>query len=417
MIESLFSPSPAAFLTRDARMWALRGAMFLILLGAGIFWVYAGVWMRSHGIGETSIGILMGFGGVLTALAAMFWGWLSDHTGRSTPIVCAGCLFTGVGLISLSQSRTIPAFALSQALVAAGISATLSVMPLLALAVLGGKKQGAGYGRFRMFGSAGYMVGLYILAATIQGLQRLLLTAGIIMVLGVIPLLLASVRPLRHLERHGLRVVLRRPRFLRFLVAVFFFSWGGPAVFAFLALYAQTPDFSMDQSGIGRLLGMCGVMAVIALPLVGTLADRLGSRSILLLSFLAMPLRLLVQAAARSAFGLYVAQCFHFLTWAGPEVVIYVYVQRLVGERDKGVAVSAYFTTRTVAAIVANPLIGFFAEHLGFRPMFVIVACISSLGLITFWGLEGRSQDTEHRDQGTSEGQSQAPVDCAATID
>ena len=100
-----FSSSPAAFLTRDARMWALRGAMFLILLGAGIVWVYAGVWMRSHDQGETAIGVLLGFGAAMTALMAMLWGWLSDHTGRSTPIVCAGRLLTGVGLITLSHVR------------------------------------------------------------------------------------------------------------------------------------------------------------------------------------------------------------------------------------------------------------------------------------------------------------------------
>ena len=42
-------------------------------------------------------------------------------------------------------------------LVATGISATLTVMPLLALAVIGERNAGAGYGRFRVFGSVGYL--------------------------------------------------------------------------------------------------------------------------------------------------------------------------------------------------------------------------------------------------------------------
>ena len=388
-----FHTSPAAFLTRDSRMWALRAAMFVILLGAGIVWVYASVWMRSHGMGETAIGALMGFGGALTTLMAMLWGWLSDHTGRSTQIVCLGCLLTGGGLITLSQSESMPGFVASQILVASGISATMAIMPLLALAVLGNEKRGAGYGRFRMFGSLGYIVGLYGLAAAVRGMEKLLLVAGIAMALGVIPLLLADVQPTRHRDRNGMRGLLRHRHFLGFLVAVFFFSLGGPAAFAFLALYAQTPQFALDQASTGRLLGMCGVMAVVALPLMGSLADRLGSRWILMLSFAAMPLRLLTQAATGTVLGLYVAQCFHFLTWAGPEVVVYVYATRLVGERDKGVAISAYFTTRTLAAIVANPAIGFLAEHAGFRPMFLIVACFSSLGFAVFWALERRSPD------------------------
>ncbi|MBT4815049.1 MAG: MFS transporter [Lentisphaerae bacterium] len=371
-------------------MWALRGAMFLILLGCGIVWVYAGVWMRNV-LGEAAIGLLMGFGGAFSALMAMFWGWLSDHTGRSTPIVCAGCLLTGVGLITLSQSQTVPGFILSQALLASGISATMTMMPLLALALLGGRKQGAGYGRFRMFGSVGYMVGLYILALVVQGVDRLLLIAGIVMILGVIPLLLANVQTSRHVERHGVGVLLRRKRLLRFLVAVFFFSFGGPAAFTFLALYAK--QLGMDQASVGRLLGMCGVMAVVALPLMGSLADRVGPKWILTLAFIAMPVRVLIQSVTVSGVGLYLAQCFHFFTWAGPEVVVYVYVTRLVGEQDKGVAISAYLTTRTIAGIVANPLIGFLAEHAGFRPMFGIVACISAVGLALFWSLEhGRGE-------------------------
>lgn len=386
MPSPALSSSPADLFTRDSRMWALRGAMFLILLGAGIVWVYAGVWMKSHGLGETGIGLLMGFGGALYALMAMFWGWLSDHTGRSTPIVCAGCLLTGVGLIILSQSHTVPGFAVTQAFLAAGISATMTIMPLLALAVLGSEKQGAGYGRFRMFGSIGYMVGLYVLALAIEGLERLLLIAGIVMILGVIPLLLAKVQTSRHVERHGVGILLRRKHLLRFLVAVFFFSCGGPATFTFMAIYAQ--EMGMDQADVGQLLGMCGVMAVIALPFMGSLADRVGSKWILTLAFAAMPIRVLIQAFAMGGAGLYVAQCFHFFTWAGPEVVVYVYVTRLVGEQDKGVAISAFLTTRTLAGIVANPLIGFLAEHAGFRPMFVIVACISAVGLAIFWTIE-----------------------------
>ena len=72
-------------------------------------------------------------------------------------------------------------------------------------------------------------------------------------------------------------------------------------------------------------------------------------------------------------------------------MVVYIYVTRLVGEKDKGVAISAYFTTRILASIVANPVIGFFAEHFGFRPMFLTIACLATLGLAAFWTIEHRS--------------------------
>jgi len=65
-----------------------------------------------------------------------------------------------------------------------------------------------------------------------------------------------------------------------------------------------------------------------------------------------------------------------------------------MGNPSQGVAISAYFTTRTLAAIVANPVISFLAEDSGFRPMFAMIACLSGTGLAIFW-LLGRSSTPE----------------------
>jgi len=381
-MASMWSDKPSALLTTDTRMWALRGAMFLILLGAGIVWVYAGIWMKQNGVGETTIGLLVGAGGAVGAAASLLWGWLSDRTGRSTPIVCAGCILMGVSLIVLSHSHSVRGFCLYQVLMATGLSATFNVMPLLALTVIGEGKPGAGYGRFRLFGSIGYIVGLYVLATFISGLEQLFLVSGVLLLLGVIPLLLANVKPRRHQERHGFGGLLRRPRFLWFLAAAFFFYCGGPAAFTFLALYAR--EIGLDQASVARLMGMCGITAVVALPLMGSIADRVGAKWILFLAFLAMPLRVFTQAMSVGATGLYVAQLFHFFTWAGPEVTMYLYVTRLVGEQDKGVAISALLTTRAVAGLAANPAIGYLAEHHGYHAMFLATAGFSALGLVVY---------------------------------
>ncbi len=398
-------PDAARFLTRDPRMWALRGSMFLILLGMGVSWVYAGIWMKENGLGETAIGSLIGLGGALAAGMGLFWGWLSDHTGRSTPIVSAGCLLTGASLIVLAHSRTVAGFALFEVLVAAGASATMTVMPLLALAVIGEERRGAGYGRFRVFGSVGYLIGLYFLAARVTGLERLFLVAGLILLLGAVPLVVANVRTRRHVERHGFGGLLKHPGFCWCLVAVFFFSLGNPAVFAFLAMYAR--EIGMTQAGVARLMGMCGLTALVALPLMGSISDRIGPRRVLLVAFAAMPVRILLQAVAGGTGGLYAAQLLHFFTWAGPEVTIYVYLTQLVGEQDKGIAVSALVTTRTLSQLVGNPIAGYLAEHWGYRNMFFTMACVSALGLVTFCctslrrpiprpGVPGEDRDREH---------------------
>jgi len=387
------SDNPGDLFTRNPQMWQLRAAMFVILLGIGIGWCYAGIWMKQHEVGETVIGVLMGFGGALAALAGVFWGWLSDRTGRSTAIVIAGCILTGIALIVLSQSSAAPGFALYIVLIAFGLSAAMTMMPVLALSVIGDRKPGGGYGRFRIFGSMGYLFGLYGLAAVVDGIGKLLLVAGIVMLIAVVPLLIANVTPRRHTERRGLGGVFRCRPFVWFLVAYFFFQFGGPGVFTFLAMYAK--ELGMGDVSVARLMGMNGVVAMIGLPLLGTLSDRAGAKGVILLAFLSMPARLLLQAAAQGGEGLYVAQLFHTFTWAGMEATMYVYVTRLVGEQDRGVAVSVALTTRTVAELVANPLIGYLAENHGYRLMFCVISAIAGVGLLVFC-CTGMKRETEN---------------------
>lgn len=375
-------PSSALLFTRDPRMWGLRAAMFLILMSCGIVWVYAGIRMKDCGLGETFIGVLLGVGGALSACVGLFWGWLSDRTGKSTPIVAAGCLLIGGSLGILWVSRQPAQFVTYQIVVSCGMSATSTVMPLLALSLIGSEAPGAGYGRFRVFGSVGYMVALYGLASALDGLDRLFHVAAACAVAAVVPLLWANVRPQRHAHRHGFAGLLRHPPLAWFLLAVFLLSLGSPSVFTFLAIYAR--GLGLGQAQVGRLLGVLGVAALVGLPIMGTVADRIGGERVLLLGFLAMPARILIQAAADGPLGLYAAQCLHCLTWAGPEVVAYTYVTRLAGEQDRGVAVSALITTRTLGHLVGAPLTGYLAENAGYGRMFVTMAALSSLGFFVF---------------------------------
>jgi predicted MFS family arabinose efflux permease len=74
-----------------------------------------------------------------------------------------------------------------------------------------------------------------------------------------------------------------------------------------------------------------------------------------------------------------------------------MYLTRIVGEQDRGVAVSAFITTRTASQIAGNPLAGYLAEHYGYRAMFVVLAAISALGLVIF-GLSGLGRPGDDRE-------------------
>jgi len=363
-------------------MWALRCAMFLILLGCGIVWTYAGIWMKQQGAGETFIGLLIGAGSALSAAAGLFWGWLADRTAGATPVAAAGCLLTAVALLVLAVSHSAAGFCLYQMLVSTGMAATLSIMPVLALALIGEERPGSGYANFRIFGSLGYIVGLFVLASLVRDLAHVLLASSVLLASAIAPLMLANVETRGHVRHYGISALVRRPGLPGMLAAVFFYAMGVPAVFTFLALYAHR--IGMDNAAVGRLMGMCGVVALPGLPLMGLAADRLGARLVLGAGFVALPVRILLQAAASGPTGLFAAQLLHLLTWAGPEVTAYTFVTRLAGRRDRAVAVSGLVTARTLGQLAGNPLCGWLAERAGYRTMFAVMAAVSFFGFLLF---------------------------------
>ncbi len=374
---------PSLLCTRNPRMWMLRASMFLAVVGMGITWTYAGPWMKENGLGETVIGSIAGGGALLFAGMGMLWGWLSDRTGRTTWFAAFGAVLAGSSLLVLSNSSSVGDFILFQLLSAVGLSALLTLVPVLAMTVLRENGSTDGYGNFRVFGAVGYLFALFFLAMFVQGLPSLFLVCGVLACLACVPVLLSRIAPERHGGKGGFGAVLRKKRVCVILLAFFFCHLAMPAMFMFTTIYAKV-EMGMDQSGVAMLGGVCGVTATFGLPLMAVAAKRMGARTILLISFAAVPLRLIAIMLSPGPMSLYATQLFHLLTWAGPEAVVYFYMASLIGRKQSGVAVSAYMFVQTIGRVIGNPVAGYLAEHIGFRPMFLAMAGVSVLGLLLF---------------------------------
>ncbi|MBE7464366.1 MAG: MFS transporter [Planctomycetes bacterium] len=380
--------SAALPLTRTGagrQLWLLRIACLLQLLGFGTTFSFEAVWMRDHFMGETFIGSVIFTYMLLILCSGVAWGMLADRTGQAARIACAGCAIFVAGVIWLSFSDSPGAFLAYAFFRGLGQPMILNMMPVLVFAVIGTGETGGvgrGYSLYRIFGSVGFIASSLAFPYLFSGVEWILRAGAAGLILGALPLLwIPPTR--RHADGDGRRrEVFRNRELLGFLAATFFFATAHPAVYAFLSPYARS--MGADNTTIGLLGALMGVVALIALPICGWATDRFGPRRLLVLALLAQPLRALAQSLAATPAGLFPAQFFHFFTWAGSEVAAYLFVTRLVGERHRALGMALYNGALILGMMAGSPVCGYLAEHHGYVAMYRTMSAVASLGLAIF---------------------------------
>ena len=367
---------------RARNLWLLRAACFFQIFSFGIQWSFSSVWMKDQGIGETLIGLISSTSIALWFFSGLLWGRLADRTGRPERIVFAGSVLIGLSLFYLAYCQTTGQFFVYALLIGVCLPMVSTLMPLLAVAALGSAARGKGYASYRIFGSFGYVVGNLLMPRILDDIHALFLIAGASFFLALVPLFFLRVERPQKRDQGSLRRALANRELLGFLAAGFFFALAVPAIFTFTWVYAR--DLGGDKTFIGLLAAVQGGVALVALPLTWRGVDRFGTRALLLLAFVAQPLRAFSLSLVGSYQWLLAPQVFHFFTWAGFEVAGVLFVARLASEGNKGTAQALYMSAQVLGNLLGSALAGYLAEHYGYGPMYRTSAALATVGLVIF---------------------------------
>ncbi len=369
-------------------LWLLRAACFFQVFSFGIQWSFSSVWMKEQGVGETLIGLISSTSIALWFFSGLLWGRLADRTGRPDRIVLLGSISIGLALIYLAHCQIVEQFVAYAVLIGICLPMVSTQMPLLAVSALGEGSRGKGYASYRIFGSFGYVVGNLIMPRLLGDIHTLFLIASASFFVAVLPVLFIRMQLPERRDSGSLRRALNNRVLLRFLLAVFFFALAVPAIFTFTWVYAR--DLGGDNAFIGLLAAVQGCVAMIALPLTGWGVDRFGARLLLLLAFIAQPLRALSLSLVDSYQWLLLPQVFHFFTWAGFEVAGVLFVARLASEGNRGMAQAMFMSAQVLGNLLGSALSGYVAEHYGYDPMYWISGALAAIGLgIFIWQQRG----------------------------
>jgi MFS family permease len=375
---------------------ALLGLNFFMAdMQAGIG-PFLGVFLAAHGWRAGAIGTVMSLGGVAGMAVTAPAGALIDHTERKRSLVVASGVFTVLasGLIFLSPSFWVVAG--SQ--VATAIAGA-AIGPAVAGLTLGIARQ-AGFnaqnGRNQAFNHAGNMVGAGFsgLLGWMFGFAAVFWLAAAFGVLSIIFVMSIPRDAVDHAAARGLEgdgedearpkgfqvLLARRPLLvLAACLALFHLGNGG-----MLPLYG----LAVSQAGQGNPAALVALTVVVAqgtMVVMSLLAMRMAAHRgywlVILLTFIALPVRGLIAATVITAWGVLPVQILDGVGAGLQSVAVPGLVARIMsGTGRVNVAQGAVMTVQGLGAALSPALGGWIAEGAGYPLAF---ACLGSLSLVS----------------------------------
>lgn len=348
----------------------------------GILFVFEAVRMKDLGVGESTIGLILGSGSGLLIVASIYWGRFADRQGVHKEVVLWGTIGYFVLVFYFAYCQTAWQFfiyAIARSILMPMIA---GIMPAIAVKAHGTEQQGSKFGIYRAFGSLGFILGTMILPLIFNDIA---LTAQVSSVFMVVSLLL-----LRRLPEPEVKDVVRRPLNFRtlnplirsYFFAMFFISTADPAVHGFFTAYAR--DLGGSTRLLGILSGSYGIIAFFFLPAMGVAVDRYRPAVILTMALFCQPVRVFLPSLIDDPNFLWIPILLHGICWGGIEVVAIVYLSRLVEEDQKASVLSYYMAVRMLGNLVGASICGYVAENFGYVMMFKVVSSLALIGAIIY---------------------------------
>ncbi|MCW0425264.1 MFS transporter [Xanthomonas sacchari] len=365
---------------------------------------FLSVFLQSKGWSLGAIGSVMTAGGIVGMLATTPGGALVDATKRKRSIVVVGCSMILLASALLWWSPTLPGVIAAQ------------VMTALAAAALGPALSGITLGLVRQAGFdhqiARNQVGSHagnVVAAALAGLLgwkfgfgAVFVLTGCFGVLAIVSVLMIPRDAIDHRAARGMAeaeddhgthvsgwsVLLTCKPLLVLAAALALFHLGNAAM---LPLYGMAV-VAAHQGDPNALTATTIIVAQSTMVLASLLAMRLirvrGHWWVLLLTFLALPLRGLIAASVIHTWGVFPVQILDGVGAGLQSVAVPALVAHLLqGTGRVNVGQGAVMTMQGVGAALSPALGGWIAQGFGYRAAFLLLGGISLLSLALWVGM------------------------------
>ena len=307
------TPAPS-----QIKPWAVGAIFASYFCYVGVFSPYLALFFESKGFSVAQIGFLISLTSAVRMFGPLGWAWWSDHSGRPNFLLrlATGLMFAA--LLTLPFLNSVGTFAVA---IFGLFLASSAVGPITeALALQACQHDTGRYGRIRLWGSLGFVVGVLALgpmldATGVQTLPWWMIAAGAVVAMTAWIFDDGPIQSKPSNSPAGIWRVLKHPAVLLFFVSAFFMIFAHAALYTFYSLQLARLGFTKTHIG---MLWSIGVIAEIALFYF---QDRFFSRISLVkwlgFSFACAVLRFaLIGFADAAVWLLILAQLLHAVTFA-----------------------------------------------------------------------------------------------------
>ncbi|MDQ0393955.1 MFS transporter [Labrys monachus] len=381
-------------------IWPLQLLNFFMAdMQAGIG-PFLGVFLVVHGWRSGLIGTVMTVGGIAAMLMTAPAGALIDATSRkrSFVIIPGICTVLASTIILFSQNFwLVAASQVATSIAGAAIGPAVSGITLGIVRQAGFNKQN---GRNQAFNHAGNMIGAGLsgFLGWRFGLTAVFWLAALFGVLSIISVMLIPREAINdgiarglnddggeNEEVTGFRVLAESRALVILAGALACFHLGNGAM---LPLYgiAAVANKQGDPSAFVATTIVVAQAVMIAVSLAATwLAEKRGYWLIMLVSFIALPVRGLVAACFVGPWGVYPFQFLDGIAEGLQSVAVPALVARILkGTGRVNAGQGAVMTVQGMGGALSPALGGWIAEKLGYGPMFAILGSFA-LGSVALW--------------------------------
>jgi predicted MFS family arabinose efflux permease len=367
-------------------LWALFGLNFFMADMQSGLGQFLGVFLLAHGWESGMIGTVLTIGGMAGMLATAPVGALVDASRHKRLMVSVAgtCTVAASALILVSQNFWVVA-ASQVATTAASVAVGPAVMGIT-LGLVHQSGFNSQMGRNQAFNHAGNVLGAALSGwlGWAYGFVAVFLLAALFGVISIACVLMIPERAIDHAaargmkddndagEVSGLRVLLQCRPLLILGLSLFAFHLGNAAMLPLFGLAVVEARHANAASFVAMTIVIAQAVMIPASLVAMRIAQTRGYWLVLLLSFLALPIRGLIASQSIAFWGVYPVQILDGLGAGLQSVAIPGLVARLLdGTGRVNVGQGAVMTALNVGAGLSPALGGWIAQDFGFPAAFL----------------------------------------------
>lgn len=402
MTETISAASLGA--TRKAEpkgLWPLLGLNFFMAdMQAGIG-PFLGVFLLAHGWESGWIGTVMTIGGVAgMIMTAPAGAWVDATTRKRAFVIIPGvCTVCASAIILLSQSFwVVAASQVATAIAGAAIGPAVTGMTLGMVRQAGFNRQN---GRNQAFNHAGNLVGAALSGylGWRFGFTAIFILAAVFGVLSIASVLMIPASSIDHAAARGLRegdeggqvsgfrVLLECKPLLIVAAALAAFHLGNGAMLPLYGLAAASNNLGDPAAFVAMTIVIAQAVMIVASIFAMRMAETRGYWLVLLISFIALPIRGLVASYFVSKWGVFPVQILDGVGAGLQSVAVPGLVARILnGTGRVNVGQGAVMTMQNIGAALSPAIGGWLAQSLGYSSMFLILGSFALVSIALWVG-------------------------------